>query len=63
MFRSVFRMSLSRSAGPGRCLAAVPLVQDRAYWEVHVVEVGQQIGTLLLVGVAAQGPEDHLQQK
>ncbi|CAL1161006.1 unnamed protein product [Cladocopium goreaui] len=49
--------------GSGRCLASVPLVQDRAYWEIHVVEVGQQIGTLLLAGVAAQGPDDHLQQR
>merc|ERR1740129_1486236 len=26
--------------GVGRCLTNVPIVQDRAYWEVHVVELG-----------------------
>mmetsp|Transcript_8645 Transcript_8645/g.24292 ORF Transcript_8645/g.24292 Transcript_8645/m.24292 type:complete len:269 (-) Transcript_8645:209-1015(-) len=39
--------------GSGRCLASVPVVQDRAYWEVHVVEVGGGLSSRLLVGTSA----------
>lgn len=39
----------------------MPLVQDRAYWEVHVVEVSD--GASLLAGVAPRGPDDHLQER
>mmetsp|Transcript_15705 Transcript_15705/g.32752 ORF Transcript_15705/g.32752 Transcript_15705/m.32752 type:complete len:272 (-) Transcript_15705:217-1032(-) len=39
--------------GSGRCLASVPVVQDRAYWEVHIIEVGGDLSSRLLVGTSA----------
>eukprot|EP00418_Pyrodinium_bahamense_P056105 CAMPEP_0179167518 /NCGR_PEP_ID=MMETSP0796-20121207/82360_1 /TAXON_ID=73915 /ORGANISM="Pyrodinium bahamense, Strain pbaha01" /LENGTH=234 /DNA_ID=CAMNT_0020870209 /DNA_START=152 /DNA_END=856 /DNA_ORIENTATION=+ len=53
------------TGGFGRCLASVPVVQDRAYWEVHVVEVSSELGSRLLVGMSAPVPEggDALQQE
>lgn len=51
--------------GSGRCLASVAVVQDRAYWEVHVVEVSGELGSRLQVGVSPQIPPggDALQQE
>lgn len=37
-----------RVKGDGRCLASVAIVQDRAYWELHVAEAPE--GALLLAG-------------
>mmetsp|Transcript_32030 Transcript_32030/g.73139 ORF Transcript_32030/g.73139 Transcript_32030/m.73139 type:complete len:259 (+) Transcript_32030:62-838(+) len=36
--------------GVGRCLASLAVIQDRAYWEVHVLEVGSVASARLLVG-------------
>eukprot|EP00927_Polykrikos_kofoidii_P004339 TRINITY_DN11717_c0_g1_i1.p1 TRINITY_DN11717_c0_g1~~TRINITY_DN11717_c0_g1_i1.p1 ORF type:complete len:286 (+),score=53.61 TRINITY_DN11717_c0_g1_i1:71-928(+) len=38
------------TGGVGRCLATEPIVQDRAFWEVHVVDVAADLGARLLVG-------------
>eukprot|EP00439_Symbiodinium_sp_Y106_P072890 s277_g13.t1 len=59
VFAWLWARGLLQSAG--RCLASVPLVQDRAYWEVHVVEVSD--GASLQAGVAPRGPDDHLQER
>lgn len=45
-----------RVRGRGRCLATAPIVQDRAYWEVHAAEVEAGLGSRLLVGVSAELP-------
>eukprot|EP00928_Gymnodinium_smaydae_P020898 TRINITY_DN18087_c1_g1_i1.p1 TRINITY_DN18087_c1_g1~~TRINITY_DN18087_c1_g1_i1.p1 ORF type:complete len:309 (-),score=66.47 TRINITY_DN18087_c1_g1_i1:57-983(-) len=42
------------AGGTGRCLAGVPIVQDRAYWEVHLVEVGGDLSARLLVGTCVR---------
>lgn len=52
------------SGGAGRCLTSVAVVQDRAYWEVHVVDVTGGHGARLLVGTcnaAAPGGDVLLQ--
>jgi len=51
--------------GTGRCLANVAAVQDRAYWEVHVIEVGGELGSRLQVGMSAYHPagSDALEQE
>mmetsp|Transcript_21471 Transcript_21471/g.59825 ORF Transcript_21471/g.59825 Transcript_21471/m.59825 type:complete len:300 (-) Transcript_21471:24-923(-) len=60
------RLSCPGSGSGGRALASVPVVQDRAYWEVHVKLVTAELGSRLLVGVAANipgGAGDILQQE
>lgn len=42
------------AGGLGRCLADTALVQDRAYWEVHVVGVSGELGARLLVGTCVK---------
>jgi len=44
------------SGGMGRCLANVAAVQDRAYWEVHIIEVGGELASRLQVGMSAHHP-------
>jgi len=53
------------TGGTGRCLANVAVVQDRAYWEVHVVEVGGELASRLQVGMSAHHPagSDVLEQE
>merc|ERR1712151_820239 len=42
------------SGGVGRCIAGVAIVQDRAYWEVHVVDVATELAARLLVGTCVR---------
>eukprot|EP00933_Yihiella_yeosuensis_P034496 TRINITY_DN27980_c0_g1_i2.p1 TRINITY_DN27980_c0_g1~~TRINITY_DN27980_c0_g1_i2.p1 ORF type:complete len:252 (+),score=42.99 TRINITY_DN27980_c0_g1_i2:39-794(+) len=58
---SISIQGLRIQGGNGRCLAGVPVVQDRAYWELHVAEAS--VGSDLMVGVAARGAEDHLKER
>lgn len=53
------------TGGTGRCLANAAAVQDRAYWEVHVVAVGGELGSRLQVGMSAYHPagSDALEQE
>lgn len=53
------------TGGTGRCLANAAAVQDRAYWEVHVVAVGGELGSRLQVGMSAHhaAGSDALEQE
>lgn len=58
-------LSVSCPSGvpPGRAFANVPIVQDRAYWEIHVVTVDSELSSLLSVGVGAHIPAPDVMQK
>lgn len=55
------RLRCAPGCAGGRCLAAVPAVQDRSYWEVHVKEIVADLNSRVVVGMAANsGPSGDI---
>lgn len=57
------RATCPAGATGGRLLASVAVVQDRAYWEVHVKELAAELSSRVLVGMACNLPGGEVLQQ